>query len=176
MNSSEVVLQNGKRSHKISFPANDRVSLDGRDYAIDIKMLSTNQLSLILNNVAYRVDVCAPMTDGIEFGLEVTVKGKRYRFAAIDRRTQLIQSVTKEHAAHADETAIRAPMPGLVSRILTETGTRLGAGEGVMILEAMKMENEIRCQTAGLVKEIKVVPGQTVEKNQLLAVISTKGT
>lgn len=172
VNSSEIMIQNGGHSHVICFLANDRVVLDGREYSIDIKVLSNNRFSLILNNVAYRVDVSPSAAEIAEGGLEVTVKGWRYRLAAKDRRTELIQSMTKGRPAPTDETAIRAPMPGLVGRILAERGMRLGAGEGVMILEAMKMENEIRCQSAGLVKEIKVIPGQTVEKNQLLAVIS----
>lgn len=155
----------------ISFPANDRVVLDGMEYSIDIQVLSNNRFSLILNNVAYRVDVSASTAESAE-GLDVTVKGRRYRFAAKDRRTEILQSMTTGLPARTDESAIRAPMPGLVSRILTATGMRLGAGEGVMILEAMKMENEIRCKSGGLVKEIRVIPGQTVEKNQLLAVLS----
>jgi pyruvate carboxylase subunit B len=59
-------------------------------------------------------------------------------------------------------------MPGLVARVLVEVGQRVEAGTGVVVLEAMKMENELRAGQAGLVRAIPVSPGQAVEKGQLL--------
>ncbi len=61
-------------------------------------------------------------------------------------------------------------MPGLVVKVEVEPGQKINKGDGLLIVEAMKMENEIKAQSPGVIKEIKVKPGQPVEKNQILVV------
>jgi len=61
-----------------------------------------------------------------------------------------------------------APMPGLILKVEVEVGQKVDRGQGLVIMEAMKMENELRSAHGGIVKEIKVKPGQTVDKNQPL--------
>ena len=63
---------------------------------------------------------------------------------------------------------LAAPMPGLILKVEVEVGQKVDKGQGLVIMEAMKMENELRCAHGGIVKEIKVKPGQTVDKNQPL--------
>jgi pyruvate carboxylase subunit B len=59
-------------------------------------------------------------------------------------------------------------MPGLVLRVLAEAGQEVGVGAGLVVLEAMKMENELKAPAAGMVGAIRVQPGQAVEKGQVL--------
>ena len=66
---------------------------------------------------------------------------------------------------------IKATMPGRVVNVLVGSGDEVTAGQGVIIVEAMKMENELKSPKAGKVTEVKVAPGQTVEKGELLVVI-----
>jgi biotin carboxyl carrier protein len=66
------------------------------------------------------------------------------------------------------DSRVKAPIPGLVSRILVEPGDEVTAGDPVVILEAMKMENEIRSQATGVITNIHVQPGATVLRNELL--------
>jgi biotin carboxyl carrier protein len=63
---------------------------------------------------------------------------------------------------------VKAPMPGLVVRVQVEPGQAVGAGVGVLVLEAMKMENELRAATAGIVRAVRVRPGEAVEKGQVM--------
>ena len=70
---------------------------------------------------------------------------------------------------------VRTPMPGKIVKILVEIGDTLQAGQGVIIVEAMKMENELRSPGPGVVKEIRVKPGDTVEGNAELVVIEGTG-
>lgn len=63
---------------------------------------------------------------------------------------------------------VKAPIPGLISRILVAPGDRVETGEAVVILEAMKMENEIRSQATGVVQKVHVQAGATVLRNELL--------
>ena len=62
-------------------------------------------------------------------------------------------------------------MPGKVLAVLVDAGAEVESGHGLLVIEAMKMENEIAATRAGTVKEVKVVPGQAVESGELLAVI-----
>jgi biotin carboxyl carrier protein len=66
---------------------------------------------------------------------------------------------------------IKAPMPGLVRAINVNVGDSVIARQGVVILEAMKMENELRTPRVGVVKEIRVKPGDKVEQGQVLVII-----
>ena len=67
---------------------------------------------------------------------------------------------------------LKAPIPGLIARYLVDVGDEVTAGQPVVILEAMKMENEVRSPTAGRVEAIHVAPGETVASNTLLVEIS----
>jgi pyruvate carboxylase subunit B len=82
----------------------------------------------------------------------------------VDERVQHLREVTGATAEAAAGETIRAPMPGLVLRIEVEPGDEVAAGDGVVVLEAMKMENEIRATSAGVVREVLVTPGSPVEK------------
>jgi biotin carboxyl carrier protein len=89
----------------------------------------------------------------------VTVNGRRTGHAA-------------DAGAHSHgEISIAAPMPGRVVRVLVAAGDQVGARQGVVVVEAMKMENELRAPRAGRVKEICVGPGTSVEAGRILAVI-----
>lgn len=66
---------------------------------------------------------------------------------------------------------LKAPIPGLITRVLVELGQTVDVGEPVLVLEAMKMENEIRASRAGVVTALHVAPGQSVMRNEVLAEI-----
>ena len=70
-----------------------------------------------------------------------------------------------------DPKKILAPIPGVINRVIHQSGTKINTGETILTLEAMKMECEITASISGLVKEIRVRPGEKVEKNQILAVL-----
>lgn len=172
MKSVEFVILNGQKNHTVRFLADDRVVIDGKERRINAQFINNNQCSLLVDDTAYLIDLVRVDNSDNGFEHELRVGGRTFHLRPQDSRTQLLQSIAKSRVAPEGEVAIRAPMPGLVGRILTRPGARLSSGDGVMILEAMKMENEIRCPSASTVKEIKVTPGQGVEKNQLLAILS----
>lgn len=101
---------------------------------------------------------------------EVHLRGQVYRVRIADERTQALASLAGgTHAA--GDVNIRAPMPGLVSNILVEEGAEVQRGQAVVVLEAMKMENDLTTPRPGIVKSLRVSKGQTVTQNDLLAVI-----
>lgn len=94
--------------------------------------------------------------------------GEQVEVEVVDERTRHIRSLTAGAARPAGGEVIRAPMPGLVVRVMVEPGEAVPAGAGVLVLEAMKMENELRAPAAGVVRAIRAEPGQAVEKGQPL--------
>jgi biotin carboxyl carrier protein len=72
------------------------------------------------------------------------------------------------NAAQKKRARLRAPMPGLIVRIEVEVGHEVKRGDGLIVIEAMKMENELKAPYAGKIKSINVLQSQAVEKNQVL--------
>lgn len=99
---------------------------------------------------------------------EIHLDGGRFEALVLDERTRAIQAMTGKGAAQQGPKPVRAPMPGLVLRVDAEPGQEIKAGQGVVIIEAMKMENELRAETAGTVASVLVQPGQAVEKGAVL--------
>lgn len=99
------------------------------------------------------------------------VDGYRVETEALDERTRAIRDLSAASAGPVGPAPILAPMPGLIVRVSVKIGDRVEAGQGVVVMEAMKMENELRATTAGTVTAVEVSPGATVEKGALLVVL-----
>ena len=98
----------------------------------------------------------------------VGYRGERLEVEVVDERTRHIRSLTGAGQKSAGPPVLKAPMPGLVVRVGVEPGQPVEPGAALVVLEAMKMENELRATAAGTVKAVKVQPGQAVEKGQVL--------
>ena len=101
-----------------------------------------------------------------QFTLELG--GFRFEVEVLDERARSIRQLSGAAARPAGPASLVAPMPGLVVRVLVQPGDRVQAGQGVMVIEAMKMENELRTRTPGIVRSVAVTPGSAVEKGALL--------
>jgi len=91
----------------------------------------------------------------------------------VDERTRQIQTLTGGRVAAPPTGTIRAPMPGLVVRVAVEPGQQVDAGAGLVVVEAMKMENELRAPGAGVVAAVHVAPGQVVERGAALVTLES---
>ena len=98
----------------------------------------------------------------------ITLDGFRHDVEAVDERTRTIRDLSGATAGPAGPAPLKAPMPGLIVRINVEAGAEVQAGQGLVVMEAMKMENELRASAAGKVKRVAVTVGQAVEKGALL--------
>jgi biotin carboxyl carrier protein len=101
----------------------------------------------------------------------LSIDGHRYDIEALDERTHKIRELSAASAAPTGPAPLRAPMPGLVVRVGVAVGDTVAAGQGLVAIEAMKMENELRCAAGGRVKAVHAVVGQAVEKGALLVEI-----
>jgi pyruvate carboxylase subunit B len=96
------------------------------------------------------------------------LRGEAWECEVLDERTRHIRSLTGSSGPERGTPPLKAPMPGLVLRVLASPGQALAAGEGIVVLEAMKMENELRAAAASVVKTVRVKAGEPVEKGQVL--------
>jgi biotin carboxyl carrier protein len=128
--------------------------------------------SLILGEQSYDLFVRAvPATEpGGGPVYEVSLGGQTYVVGVQDERAQELADLAGEGHLSGDAT-IRAPMPGLIASVAAVEGSHVERGQPVIVLEAMKMENDLPSPRAGLVKSIKVSKGQTVNQNEALAVV-----
>jgi pyruvate carboxylase subunit B len=96
------------------------------------------------------------------------VDGFRFDGEALDERTRAIRDITAESQKASGPASLNAPMPGLIVRVNVAPGDAVQAGQGLIVMEAMKMENELRASAAGIVKNVLVEPGKAVERGTLL--------
>ena len=99
---------------------------------------------------------------------DIHLDGDRYEVEVVDERTRAIREMTGQGAAARGPSPIKAPMPGLVVRVDVEPGARVEAGQSVAIIEAMKMENDLKAESAGVVSRVAVAAGEPVEKGAVL--------
>jgi biotin carboxyl carrier protein len=94
--------------------------------------------------------------------------GFRYEVEALDERTRAIRALSGAATEASGPAPLIAPMPGMIVRISVEVGDNVQAGQGLIVMEAMKMENELRATSAGTVKAILAREGAAVEKGAML--------
>ncbi|MFZ1731211.1 MAG: biotin/lipoyl-containing protein [Bacteroidota bacterium] len=107
-----------------------------------------------------------------EEGYHILLNGMSLRVELEDERAVLLRAFGGEKATKVHSAILRSPMPGKITRVMVSEGELIEAGQGVLILEAMKMENEIKAPAAGIVKSIRVTESEAVEKNAVLIEIS----
>jgi biotin carboxyl carrier protein len=121
--------------------------------------------TVIINN---RVYACA-LEENAGGSTEVVVNGRRIPVAVRDKKR--LRGHAGAGADASGQVKLSSPMPGKVMRVLLNVGDEVAAHQGVLVVEAMKMQNEVQSPKAGKVVEIKVAEGQTVNAGETLAVI-----
>jgi pyruvate carboxylase subunit B len=139
------------------------VTLDGVPVKVDVQSIDGGfHYSLLVGAASHEVfvercqDVCF-----------VTLGGQRYRVQIEDERARRLGE-RRTAVEEAGEAEVTSPMPGVVVAVLVEAGQEVRTGEGLLILEAMKMENEIRALRTGVVEAVHVTPGQRVSQDDAL--------
>jgi biotin carboxyl carrier protein len=100
------------------------------------------------------------------------VDGHRYEVEALDERTRAIRDLSNAGGHPSGPAPLVAPMPGMIVRVNVQVGDTVQAGTPVVVMEAMKMENELRAQSAGVVSAVRVQAGAAVEKGAILVELS----
>jgi biotin carboxyl carrier protein len=142
-----------------------RVSVDGHEFVVDGKKTGRTNYSLIVDNRSFEIEV-----DNTGDEYRVLVDGRSYHIHLVDERRVRVGG-NQAGAQMQGRQNVSVPMPGKVIAILVAEGDQVEKGQGLIIVEAMKMENEVHSPIAGEVKEIKVKTGETVEGGAVLLVV-----
>lgn len=144
----------------------DGLHLDGEDVAASVSGVDgTPVRTVTIGNAVHRVIVRPGATRG---AYTLWVDGFRFEVEALDERMRSIRELAGTSAGAAGPRPLLAPMPGLIVRVNVQVGDSVQAGQGLIVMEAMKMENELRAHAAGRVKAVLASPGTAVEKGATL--------
>ncbi|HEX6560226.1 MAG TPA: biotin/lipoyl-containing protein [Longimicrobiales bacterium] len=155
----------GGRTFEVSIDG-DRVSIDGeRIEASLIEVAGTPVRRLSMGGASHRVVARAGDARG---AWDLHLDGQRLAADVVDERTRAIRAMTNRAGVASGPKPVRAPMPGMIVRVEVKPGDHVRAGQGVAVIEAMKMENELKAEVAGVVAKVAVAAGTAVEKGAML--------
>lgn len=159
-----VWIEVGSKRLKVEFAADGAVLVDGASCSVDLKELEAGVLSLLWTDAAGRVrSYRCTAADGA-----VLVDGERVEYAIYDPRSLRCAGAA---ATESGPRPLKAPMPGRVVRVLVDEGDTVEAGQGCVVIEAMKMQNELKAPKAGVVRKLAAKVGETVAAGAVLLVI-----
>ena len=142
------------------------VDMDGRVLAVDARNFGDKDaFSLLIDNKSYLVEAAPVKPERGEYFARVM--GRHYDVDVLD---ELMVAVRDAETArqHTGGYTVRAPMPGLVVQVRVEAGARVSVGQALVVMEAMKMRNELSSEVAGVVTSISVAAGDKVESQATL--------
>jgi biotin carboxyl carrier protein len=160
------------------------ISLNGVSYTLDWRQIATlaadshgqscegGCYSLLIGGRSYEIFARRLSQSGEKDGqtYEILLAGQRFEVIVEDERTRMLAGLTRTGVS-SSAARIQAPMPGLVANVLLEQGASVEQGQTVIVLEAMKMENDLASPIAGTIKEVKVSKGQTVDQGAVLVLV-----
>lgn len=141
-------------------------TINGENGTIDLIESGTNHFHVLRDNKSFDVEI-------LDANLEtktmmVKVNGRDYEVALTDRYDELLKSLGMDKAMTSKVNEMKAPMPGLVLDVRVTEGQAVAKGDALIVLEAMKMENILKCPADVVIKKIVAKKGNAVEKNQVL--------
>ncbi|HLO14590.1 MAG TPA: biotin/lipoyl-containing protein [Anaerolineales bacterium] len=140
------------------------VSVDGKVYEVDFESVSGQPVfSLIVDGKSHEAYAAQD-----EDTWQVLLRGRLYPITVEDEREKRLRSAAGGGVAETGEFHLKAPMPGLVVAISVEEGQAVKRGQVLVILESMKMQNELKSPRDGMVGRVRVKAGETVEQKQTL--------
>ena len=145
------------------------VAVDDRHYDLQFRELTNGEYLLLNGSQIYKCRVSERHDSAGGQSFEVVARGRSYDISIIDpKRLRSAQSAGAHHTGAAE---IVSSMPGKIVKVLVKAGDKVEAGAGVVVVEAMKMQNEMKAPKAGTVVSLETKEGATVAAGDVLAVI-----
>jgi biotin carboxyl carrier protein len=164
-----ALLDGGKREETIRVtlkgPGLYEVEMGGKVHRVDAFRHDYGTISLLVDTDSYSVQMDQGGTE-----TKVHIRGSTYRLEILDERRLRMRRASGKFTVEGKQT-LAAPMPGKVVKVLAKVGDELKEGQGVVVIEAMKMENEMKSPKDGKLVELHVVEGQAVEGGAKLGVV-----
>ncbi|MFK7805456.1 MAG: biotin/lipoyl-containing protein [Anaerolineae bacterium] len=162
-----ITTVNGNE-YEIIWNEDGKVVVNGESYAVDLNSLGNgNLISMLFDNHSFEAVVNSPERDQ----WEILMNGENYDIAVKDERAYRLARARGELDGDTGVVPTKSPMPGVIVNVLVEVDQMITKGQTLVILESMKMENELKATRDGKVIEIKVEAGATVEKDAVLVVV-----
>ena len=153
---------------EVDINEDSHVTVDGERYEIDFRAIGNGPLySLLIGGNSYEGHI-----EGSDDGWQVLHKGDLYMVAIEDERSQRLMSLGGAGVATKGDYYLKAPMPGLVVSVPVEEGQEIRQGDILVVLESMKMQNELKSPRDGTILRIQVNPEDTIQQDAVLLVLS----
>ena len=162
------------QEYEIEINEDHRVLLNGQPVSVDFDAVSDQPVfTLLVDGKSYE----AFINDGLGDELLVQLRGRQYSVLVEDERERRLRAAgLGEGGIGTGEFQLKAPMPGLIVGIPVADGQTVHKGDVLIVLESMKMQNELRTPREGIVSRIAVTAGQGVDQGQVLVVLAPKQT
>ena len=152
------------QTFELEINVDGEISVNGVPVAIDFYPVAGQPVySLLVNGRSYEAYV-----NLADEGLQVLLQGRLYPVTVEDERTKRLRESSSGQPVAKGEIQVKAPMPGLVVATLVEPGRAVEKGDLLIILESMKMQNELKAVRSGTITRVRVKAGDSVEQNQAL--------
>ncbi len=152
-----------EQKYEIEIERDGSLKVNGEPRTIDFLPLASSLYSVIMNDQSYELVI--EERDG---HVEVQLSGRLYESQVLDERAQLLAMRGGGLGADGGEISLKAPMPGLIVAVPVSEGQEVTKGQTLIILESMKMQNELKAPRDGTVQRVSVQAGQSVEQNKPL--------
>jgi len=160
------VVSSGGKEYSVQLRDDGTVLLDGAEIPLDVTSVGDHTFSLLMNGKSYTIAMA-----GENGSYDALIGGVPVKLDVQSERDRLLKRYAATSIGGKHRLEVHAPMPAMVSTIEVGVGDEVIEGQGLIILEAMKMENELRAHQSGKVKEIFVAEGKAVEKGELLMLL-----
>jgi len=156
----------GEQTYIVEINREGEVMIDGDTFPVDLQAIDEVTYSLLMSNRSYEA-----LVDTAGDELAVLLAGRMYTAQVLDERARRLSRVDGSSVS-SGELTLKSPMPGLIVAVPVAEGQVVKKGQTVLVLESMKMENELKAPRDGTVSSIKVKVRQSVEQHQPLVVIT----
>ncbi len=143
-------------------------TINNNEFQADILYIDKNNFHLIKDNKSYAIEVSEVDTE--EKKLKLKINGKSFSVHAMSELDILLKEMGMDNLSAKKVKELKAPMPGLVLDVPVKEGDEIKEGDKLLVLEAMKMENNLKAEADAKIKTIKCKKGQAVEKNEVLII------
>ncbi len=152
---------------EIEINQNGQITVNGEERTIDFLAMQPPLYSLLVDNASYE-----GLVEERDDQLNVMLQGDLFEVSVKDEREQRLAGASGGFGVEQGEISIRSPMPGLIVAVPVSDGQIVNAGDPLIILESMKMENDIKAPRAGTVGHVHVAKGDRVEQNKVLLTLA----
>jgi len=156
------------RSFEIDINERGEIIVDGKRLSVDFQSVADQPVySMLLDGKSFEANVSLQENE-----VEVLLRGRLFLVKVEDERQRRLRETTSIELEQVGEFTLTAPMPGMVVAIPVEVGQSVEKGDNLIILESMKMQNELKAPRGGEVAGIRVSSGDSVDQNQILLTLS----